>query len=136
MAGSSHPFYWPITVYYEDTDSGGVVYHSNYLKFFERARTEMLREKVISQLQLLEQNVGFVVRHMDIDFKQGARLDEHLKVLCQVTDIKRASLKFYQELTNDGGDILCKATVVVACIDNKKMKPIAIPAFITSELTQ
>ncbi|TOP05405.1 acyl-CoA thioesterase, partial [Vibrio parahaemolyticus] len=70
MQGTSNPFRWPITVYYEDTDAGGVVYHSNYLKFFERARTEMLRAKGISQHVLLEQNIGFVVRHMDIDFKQ------------------------------------------------------------------
>lgn len=73
-------FEWPVTVYYEDTDAGGVVYHSNYLKFFERARTELLRTIGVSQQVLLEQNIGFVVRHMDIDFLQGARLDDHLTV--------------------------------------------------------
>ncbi|HHY0444558.1 TPA: tol-pal system-associated acyl-CoA thioesterase [Vibrio parahaemolyticus] len=135
MQGTSNPFRWPITVYYEDTDVGGVVYHSNYLKFFERARTEMLRAKGISQHVLLEQNIGFVVRHMDIAFKQGARLDEQLTVLTRVSEIKRASLQFCQELVNDQGKILCKAFVKVACIDNKKMKPIAIPTFINSELT-
>ncbi len=135
MQGTSNPFRWPITVYYEDTDAGGVVYHSNYLKFFERARTEMLRAKGISQHVLLEQNIGFVVRHMDIDFKQGARLDEQLTVLTRVSEIKRASLQFCQELVNDQGKILCKAFVKIACIDNKKMKPIAIPTFINSELT-
>ncbi|MEH0804011.1 tol-pal system-associated acyl-CoA thioesterase [Vibrio alginolyticus] len=135
MQGTSNLFHWPITVYYEDTDAGGVVYHSNYLKFFERARTEMLRAKGISQHVLLEQNIGFVVRHMDIDFNQGARLDEHLTVVTRVSEIKRASLQFCQELVNDQGKILCKASVKVACIDNKKMKPIAIPTFINSELT-
>ena len=128
MQGTSNPFRWPITVYYEDTDAGGVVYHSNYLKFFERARTEMLRAKGISQHVLLEQNIGFVVRHMDIDFNQGARLDEHLTVLTRVSEIKRASLQFCQELVNDEGKTLCKTIVKVACIDNKKMKPIAIPS--------
>ena len=122
-------------MYYEDTDAGGVVYHSNYLKFFERARTEMLRAKGISQQVLLEQNIGFVVRHMDIDFKQGAKLDEHLTVLTRVSEIKRASLQFCQELVNDQGRILCSTFVKVACVDNKKMKPIAITAFINSELT-
>ncbi len=122
-------------MYYEDTDTGGVVYHSNYLKFFERARTELLRAKGISQNLLLEQNIGFVVRHMDIDFNQGARLDEHLTVLTRVSEIKRASLQFCQELVNDEGKTLCKTIVEVACIDNKKMKPIAIPSFINSELT-
>lgn len=135
MQGTSNPFRWPITVYYEDTDAGGVVYHSNYLKFFERARTEMLRAKGISQHVLLEQNIGFVVRHMDIDFNQGARLDEHLTVLTRVSEIKRASLQFCQELVNDEGKTLCKTIVKVACIDNKKMKPIVIPSFINSELT-
>ena len=135
MQGTSNPFRWPIIVYYEDTDAGGVVYHSNYLKFFERARTEMLRAKGISQHVLLEQNIGFVVRHMDIDFNQGARLDEHLTVLTRVSEIKRASLQFCQELVNDEGKTLCKTIVKVACIDNKKMKPIAIPSFINSELT-
>ncbi|GAJ77072.1 4-hydroxybenzoyl-CoA thioesterase family active site [Vibrio sp. JCM 18905] len=96
----------------------------------------MLRAKGISQHVLLEQNIGFVVRHMDIDFNQGgARLDEHLTVLTRVSEIKRASLQFCQELVNDQGKILCKASVKVACIDNKKMKPIAIPTFINSELT-
>jgi acyl-CoA thioester hydrolase len=135
LQGTSNSFRWPITVYYEDTDAGGVVYHSNYLKFFERARTEMLRAKGISQQVLLEQNIGFVVRHMDIDFKQGAKLDEHLTVLTRVSEIKRASLQFCQELVNDQGRILCSTFVKVACVDNKKMKPIAIPAFINSELT-
>ncbi|MGR5320300.1 tol-pal system-associated acyl-CoA thioesterase [Vibrio sp. DNB22_19_1] len=135
MLGTTNPFRWPITVYYEDTDAGGVVYHSNYLKFFERARTEMLRAKGISQHVLLEQNIGFVVRHMDIDFNQGARLDEHLTFLTRVSEIKRASLQFCQELVNDEGKTLCKAIVKVACIDNKKMKPIAIPSLINSELT-
>ncbi|MGR5515530.1 tol-pal system-associated acyl-CoA thioesterase [Vibrio harveyi] len=135
MQGTSNSSRWPITVYYEDTDAGGVVYHSNYLKFFERARTELLRAKGISQNLLLEQNIGFVVRHMDIDFNQGARLDEHLTVLTRVSEIKRASLQFCQELVNDEGKTLCETIVKVACIDNKKMKPIAIPSFINSELT-
>ncbi|AMF98918.1 tol-pal system-associated acyl-CoA thioesterase [Vibrio harveyi] len=135
MQGTSNSFRWPITVYYEDTDAGGVVYHSNYLKFFERARTELLRAKGISQNLLLEQNIGFVVRHMDIDFNQGARLDEHLTVLTRVSEIKRASLQFCQELVNDEGKTLCKTIVKVACIDIEKMKPIAIPSFINSELT-
>jgi acyl-CoA thioester hydrolase len=133
--GTTDPFRWPITVYYEDTDAGGVVYHSNYLKFFERARTEMLRSKGVSQQILLEQNIGFVVRHMDISFNQGAKLDEQLTVLSHVSEIKRASLQFCQKLVNDHGKILCEASVKVACIDNHKMKPIAIPSFIHSELT-
>ncbi|MEZ8103852.1 MULTISPECIES: tol-pal system-associated acyl-CoA thioesterase [Vibrio] len=128
-------FNWPVTIYYEDTDAGGVVYHSNYLKFFERARTEMLRAKGISQQVLLEQNIGFVVRHIDIDFLQGAKLDDKLTVVSYLTEMKRASLIFCQEIVNPDGDILCKAIVKVACIDNMKMKPKAMPKSIILEFT-
>lgn len=128
-------FKWPITVYYEDTDAGGVVYHSNYLKFFERARTELLREKGVSQGILLQEYLGFVVKHIDIDFIQGARLDEQLTVETFIEEIKRVSLTFCQLLVNFEGKVLCKATVKVACIDNAKMKPKAIPLFILSEIS-
>ncbi|WP_428773115.1 tol-pal system-associated acyl-CoA thioesterase [Vibrio sp.] len=131
---STAPFHWPVTVYYEDTDAGGVVYHSNYLKFFERARTEMLRHAGISQQTLLEQKVGFVVRHMDIDFLQGARLDDQLTVVSQITEQKRASMTFCQEIVNPVGNTLCRAMVKVACINTDKMRPIAIPQSVTTEL--
>ncbi|EGA71300.1 hypothetical protein VISI1226_13291 [Vibrio sinaloensis DSM 21326] len=129
-------FDWPVTVYYEDTDAGGVVYHSNYLKFFERARTELLRTVGVSQHTLLEQNIGFVVRHMDIDFLQGARLDDQLTVKTYIAELKRASLSFCQEIVNPAGKTLCKAMVKVACIDNEKMRPKAIPQSIVMEFTR
>ncbi|WED22771.1 tol-pal system-associated acyl-CoA thioesterase [Vibrio sp. JC009] len=132
---TTSPFEWPVTVYYEDTDAGGVVYHSNYLKFFERARTELLRSVGVSQNQLLEQSVGFVVRHMDIDFLQGAKLDEQLTVLTKVEECKKASLVFCQEIVNIDGKILCKAMVKIACVNIEKMKPQAIPGSIIAELT-
>ncbi|EKO3517361.1 tol-pal system-associated acyl-CoA thioesterase [Vibrio fluvialis] len=128
-------FNWPITIYYEDTDAGGVVYHSNYLKFFERARTEMLRAIGVSQQVLLEQRIGFVVRHAEIDFKQGARLDDQLTVVTSIAELKKASLTFCQELVNPEEQLLCKAIVKVACIDNEKMKPKAMPQSIILELT-
>jgi len=128
-------FHWPITIYYEDTDAGGVVYHSNYLKFFERARTEMLRSIGVSQQVLLEQHIGFVVRHADIDFMQGARLDEQLDVVTTISELKKASLVFCQELVNPENKVLCKAIVRVACIDNERMRPKAMPQSIILELT-
>ncbi|MGR6861200.1 tol-pal system-associated acyl-CoA thioesterase [uncultured Aliivibrio sp.] len=128
-------FKWHITIYYEDTDAGGVVYHSNYLKFFERARTELLRQHGVSQQVLLEKSVGFVVKNVTMDFIQGARLDEQLIVETFITEIKRVSLTFCQLLVNFEGKVLCKATVKVACIDNTKMKPTAIPSFILSEIS-
>ncbi|WP_102563362.1 tol-pal system-associated acyl-CoA thioesterase [Vibrio sp. 10N.286.49.B3] len=128
-------FTWPITVYYEDTDAGGVVYHSNYLKYFERARTELLRSIGVSQQTLLAENIGFVVRHIDIDFLQGAKLDDQLTVTTTISQLKRASLVFCQEIVNHEGVVLCTAQVKVACIDNQKMKPKAMPQSIILEFT-
>ena len=129
-------FEWPVTVYYEDTDAGGVVYHSNYLKYFERARTELLRSIHVSQHALLEQNIGFVVRHMEIDFLQGARLDEQLIVKTTIAELKKASLTFCQEIVNPESKTLCTAMVKVACIDNQRMRPTAIPQVIYMEFSR
>lgn len=134
MSSTSH-FQWPVRIYYEDTDAGGIVYHSNYLKYFERARTELLRSKGVSQQVLLEQHTGFVVRHMDIDFKQAATLDEALIVNTWIKEQKKASLIFCQEMVNDNGRVLCSATVKVACVNTQKMKPMAIPSYLVTELT-
>lgn len=136
MQSTQREFIWPVVVYYEDTDAGGIVYHSNYLKFFERARTELLRSVGVSQHTLLEQGVGFVVRHMDIDFLQGARLDEQLTVKTTISDLKKASILFCQEIVNPEKRLLCRAMVKVACVNNHKMRPIAIPQSIVTELTQ
>lgn len=132
---SGEAFKWPIRIYYEDTDAGGIVYHSNYLKYFERARTEMLRSIGVSQQVLLREHLGFVVRHMEIDFRQGARLDESLVVETRIAQLKRASLNFCQEIVNLEGKVLCKAMVKVACIDTAAMKPKAIPTFMITELS-
>ncbi len=135
VQSSPNVFEWPVTVYYEDTDAGGVVYHSNYLKYFERARTELLRSVNVSQHSLLEQNTGFVVRHMDIDFLQGARLDDQLTVKTTISELKKASLTFCQEIVNPDGKTLCRAMVKVACIDNQRMRPKAIPQSIITEFS-
>ncbi len=127
-------FEWPIRIYYEDTDAGGLVYHSNYLNYFERARTELLRTLGISQQRLLTEKFGFVVRHVDMDFFQGARLDDHLTVKTSVSEIRRASMMFCQKLVNSGGKVLCQSTVKVACVNTETMKPQAIPSSMTAEL--
>lgn len=128
-------FDWPITVYYEDTDAGGVVYHANYLKFFERARTEILRAFGFSQQRLLEQHIGFVVRSASVDFIRAARLDDQLTVKTSVVELKKVSLTFCQELVNPNGQLLCKALVKVACIDNQKMRPTGLPQSMILEFT-
>lgn len=129
-------FRWPVRVYYEDTDAGGVVYHARYLAFFERARTEMLRNKGINQQNMLTENLGFVVRSMTIDFVKGARLDDLLEVETQIVEMKRASLIFNQRLVDSQGNLLCGATALIACVDISKMKPKALPKSIVAEFKQ
>ncbi|KLV09105.1 acyl-CoA thioesterase [Photobacterium aquae] len=129
-------FEWPITVYYEDTDLGGIVYHANYLKFFERARTELFRHAGVSLSDLFAEKVSFVVRHMDIDFLKGAQLDDQLTVRTWPMTVRRASIEFCQVLVNTTGQILCKAEVQVACVHPDTLKPIKIPENILSEITK
>ena len=109
-------FKWPITIYYEDTDVGGVVYHANYLKFFERARTELLRYIGLNQQQLFADNMSFVVRSMNIDFIRGAKLDDQLIVNTTIQNVRRASIEFNQELVNDHNVVFCRAVVKIACV--------------------
>ncbi|ENU1225916.1 tol-pal system-associated acyl-CoA thioesterase [Providencia rettgeri] len=129
-------FRWPVRVYYEDTDAGGVVYHARYLAFFERARTEMLRNKGINQQSMLAENLGFVVRSMTIDFVKGAKLDDLLEVETQIIEMKRASLTFQQRLVDSQGNLLCGANALIACVDTSKMKPIALLKSIVAEFKQ
>ncbi len=127
-------FSWPIRIYYEDTDAGGLVYHANYVKYFERARTEFLRSIGILQQDLLSERLAFVVRHMEIDFIKGAKLDNDLVVLTSISQCRRVSLFFNQDLVNAKNELLCSAKVKIACIDIDKMKPQSIPSSITSEI--
>ena len=118
--------HFPIRVYYEDTDAGGVVYHASYVCFFERARTEFLRNKGFSQQSLLSKNIAFVVKKLEIDYKMPGRLDDLLSVETQIKEIKKASIIFEQKLWRDQA-FLSHAIVSVASVDLLKMKPIAIP---------
>lgn len=126
---------FPIRVYYEDTDAGGVVYHARYLHFFERARTECLRQLGFSQQILLADSLAFVVKKMEIDYKIPARLDDLLKVQTKIAELKGAKIVFYQQLWKDE-HLLSDAVVTVASVDLKKMKPIAIPANIKQAFQQ
>jgi acyl-CoA thioester hydrolase len=113
-------------VYYEDTDAGGIVYHANYLKYMERTRTEWVRSLGISQQNLLEQSLGFVVIDMSIAFKRSAKLDDIVKVSCEVTEKRGASLTFAQKIMKDN-TLLVSAVVKVACVNTKRSRPTAIP---------
>lgn len=124
-----------VRVYYEDTDAGGVVYHSNYLNYAERARTEMLRNNGFSQAQLLEQDIAFVVRKIDIDYRYPAHLDDLLVIRSHIKELKRASLVFCQSIYHDNGKLLSELTVKVACIKLSHQKPCAMPTEIIRKLT-
>jgi acyl-CoA thioester hydrolase len=129
-------FRWPVRVYYEDTDAGGVVYHASYLAFYERARTEMLRQHHFNQQALLEEQVAFVVRRMTIDFVAAARLDDLLEIQSEVTAMTRATMTFSQRIVNAEGKVLNEAEVLIACINPHLMKPIALPKSIVAEFKQ
>jgi len=128
-------FNWPVRVYYEDTDAGGVVFYANYLKFFERARTEMLRQAGFEQDRLLaELGVLFVVRSVGLDYLKPARFNDQLDVSACIVEIKKTSLTFEQAVTRNL-DILCTGSVRIACIDVRTMKPQPIPVAILEQLT-
>lgn len=124
------PFLWPVRVYYEDTDAAGVVYHANYLKFFERARTERLRDLGFEQDQIrAAYGVIFAVRSARVDYLKAARFNESLAVSAELAELKRASLVFEQEIRRGGpeGGPLCRASFRVACLTAGELRPAAIP---------
>lgn len=122
-----------IRVYYEDTDAGGIVYYANYLKFFERARTELLRGLGINQSNFLEQNLGFVVRSVEMDNLASAKLDDLLEITTKITELKKASVVFEQQLFLEQR-MLCRAKIKIACVDLVLSKPCAIPETILGAL--
>ena len=125
----------PVRVYYEDTDAGGVVYYANYLKFFERGRTECLREINIEQDVLLEKNIAFMVKKVDMDCIKSARFNQLLMVKTEVESHRKASLVFKQQIFNESQELICQATTLIACVNLQKMKPTAIPAEIIEVMT-
>lgn len=121
-------FAFPVRVYYEDTDAGGVVYHSRYLNFMERARTEWLRASGFTQSTLTQQEqVLFVVHSMQLLFKKPARLDDELQVFSQLMEMGRGSFSCHQHIMRDN-TVLIEAQVKVACVNADSFKPTGIPA--------
>ncbi|SDK51943.1 acyl-CoA thioester hydrolase [Methylophilus rhizosphaerae] len=121
-------FALPVRVYYENTDAGGVVYHSQYLNFMERARTEWLRGLGFAQAALRhDEHVLFVVHSMQIQFKKPARLDDDLNVVSQLIEMGRGSFTCQQQIMRDNV-ILLEAQVKVACVNADSFKPTGIPA--------
>ncbi|AHE97403.1 tol-pal system-associated acyl-CoA thioesterase [Thioalkalivibrio paradoxus] len=121
-------FVWPVRVYYEDTDAGGVVYYANYLKFMERARTEWLRGRGFEQDRLrIDSGILFVVRSVALELRRPARFNDALSVSCRPVALGRASLDVAQVVWRDATE-LARATVRLACVDAERFVPVAIPA--------
>ena len=124
---------FPVRVYYEDTDAGGLVYHANYLRFAERARTEALRSVGTEQGRMLaETGLGFVVRRMEIDFRAPAVLDDTLEVVTRMSDIGGASLRAEQTIRRAGATLV-SLLLKLACID-RDGRPARLPADLRAAL--
>lgn len=128
------PFVFPVRVYYEDTDTAGIVYYANYLRYLERARTEWLRALGVEQLKLAQSTgLVFAVRSLSIDYLKPARLDDQLAVLTALTSCGRARVDLRQWIERNG-ELLVEASVRIACLDAGKMKPAALPADIRKKM--
>ena len=129
----------PLRVYYEDTDVGGVVYYANYLKYLERGRTEFLRDAGFNQSALANEiSRQFVVRSVQLDLIAPARLDDTLTVETGVADYRRASMVFDQQVMRhtkgQPAQLLCAASIRVACVNTETLRPVAMPEDIKQAL--
>lgn len=124
-------FSWPVRVYWEDTDAGGIVFYANYLKFFERARTEWLRSLGIEQRALRDSTGGmFVVSDTTVRYLKPARLDDELFVTARPLDVGRVSMTIRQQAflkTQAEHDLLCEATIRIGWVDASSYKLARIP---------
>jgi acyl-CoA thioester hydrolase len=120
-------FEWPVRVYWEDTDAGGIVFYANYLKYFERSRTEWLRQLGLNQQRLRDDTGGmFVVSHAAVDYAKPARLDDELVISTQLQQLGRASLHLHQTAKR-GNTLLCQGLIVVGWVDCQTLRPMRMP---------
>ena len=136
---SERVFHWPVRVYWEDTDAGGIVFYANYLKFFERARTEWLRHLGINQHTLRETTGGmFVVSTSQLNYLRPARLDDMLSVSAELTQVSRASMTITQTAQRideaNGSVPLCVGTIGIAWVNAQTLRPERIPPTVVSVL--
>ena len=116
-----------IRVYYEDTDAAGVVFYANYLKFFERGRTEWLRRLGVNQSDLAAHDQRmFVVKNAQVQYVRPARFDDLLTIHSRITRLGRASIDFAQVAVKDG-ETLCESTVEICCVDTRTFRPAGLP---------
>ena len=138
---TNHDFRWPVRVYWEDTDAGGIVFYANYLKFFERARTEWLRSLGIEQHALRVDTGGmFIVSQTHVRYLQPSRLDNELIITATLAEKGRASLLISQQalLINKNPEasptLLAEATIRIGWVDANSLKPARIPSSILDSL--
>lgn len=130
------PFQWPVRVYIEDTDTGGIVYYVNYLKFMERARTELLRHHGVSQQSLADEDIIFVVTHAECDYRKPARLDDELLIDVEIQSVSPTRVTFSQRIVRSSDSVLlCQGRIIVACVTATQMKPRRWPANLIEQLT-
>jgi acyl-CoA thioester hydrolase len=154
MAVDAAPFVWPVRVYWEDTDAGGIVYYANYMKFMERARTEWLRALGVDQVRLKEEHgLMFVVVDVEAHYRKPARYDDQLQVTCKVSETSRASLTLDQEVYRAaqgcanaagagragaaaavGGELLLDGRVRAACLDAQSYRPRPLPQLLWKQI--
>jgi len=128
------PFTWTVRVYYEDTDAGGIVFYANYLKFFERARTEWLRAAGVDQQHLIErEGAAFVVKNATIDYHAPARLDDEITLTLIIEKLGRASVQFVQKAYK-GDLLLVEASVKVGCVDIATVRPRSLPGDVADKM--
>jgi len=144
MSLKSREFSWPVRVYYEDTDSGGVVYYANYLKFMERGRTEFLRKLGYEQ-DRLKQELGiiFAVHSASIQYKKPARFNDELSVVTSIASLGKVSIEFRQSIylaasnhADAATGLLADAEIKIACLHADQFSPKAIPAAIIEKINQ
>ena len=136
-------FRYPVRIYWEDTDAGGIVFYANYLKFFERSRTEWLRAAGVGQQQLRELTGGmFVVSDAQLRYHRPARLDDELIVTAQLQESGRASLTIGQQallkpeqMTDSRPVLLCEGTIRIGWVDAATMRPARMPGFLLEQLS-
>lgn len=129
-------FSWPIRVYYEDTDSGGVVYYANYLKYMERARTEYLREQGFEQDELVsKENVIFAVRSVNIEYLKPARFNDMLMVSAKIIELKKTRMLFEQSIFRQQDQtLLSTGKILIVSLKADTFKPVAIPQILTEAI--
>jgi acyl-CoA thioester hydrolase len=133
---SEQRFVWPARVYHEDTDSAGVVYYANYLRYFERARTEWLRALGFEQTDLAAQHgVVFVVRSIHVEYRLPARFNEMLSISVELGDVGASQIAMQQRVLR-GEDVLVEAVVRLACVNIAAMKPVRIPKLVGTKISQ